>query len=125
MSTICSKNLQRRGTCFLNHTVYFLSPVLKKVWCEYEYEFLPISTNENQVFQKSSILIGGNGKELILILTPHLFKDRAQVNSKDITFQQDGAPPHWRTEVLDWLSSKFGDNIISYKTARSWPSSHP
>ena len=38
---------------------------------------------------------------------------------------QDGAPPHWRTEVLDWLASKFGNNIISYKTARPWPSKSP
>ena len=42
------------------------------------------------------------------------------VNSKPITFMQDGAPPHWRTEVLDWLASKFGNNIISYKTARPY-----
>ena len=48
-----------------------------------------------------------------------------QKSGKDITFQQDGAPPHWRTEVLDWLSSKFGNNIISYKTARPWPAKSP
>ena len=50
-------------------------------------------------------------------------KIRSQVNSKDITFQQDGAPPHWRTEVLP--SSKFGDNIISNKTALPLPSNSP
>ena len=44
-------------------------------------------------------------------------KLRSQVNSKDITFQQDGTHPHWRSEVLDWLTSKSADNIISYKTA--------
>ena len=52
-------------------------------------------------------------------------KIKHKVNSKQCFFQQDGAPPHWRTEVLEWLTSKFQDRLISHKTPRPWPAKSP
>ena len=52
-------------------------------------------------------------------------KIRSRVNSKNLYFQQDGAPPHCKTEVLEWLTSKFGDRLISFKTPRPWPAKSP
>ena len=37
-------------------------------------------------------------------------------------FQQDGAPPHRKKEVQDWLKGKFGDKFIN--TSR-WPPRSP
>ena len=39
-------------------------------------------------------------------------------NSKNFYFQQDGAPPHRKKEVQDWLKGKFGDRFIKYG---QWP----
>ena len=52
-------------------------------------------------------------------------KIKHTVTSKQCFFQQDGSPPHWRTEVLEWLTSKFQDRIISHKTPRPWPAKSP
>ena len=35
------------------------------------------------------------------------------------------SPPHCKTEVLEWLTSKFGDRLISFKTPRPWPAKSP
>ena len=40
----------------------------------------------------------------------------------ELYFQQDGAPPHRKKEVQDWLKGKFGDKFIN--TSR-WPPRSP
>ena len=39
-------------------------------------------------------------------------------NSHKFYFQQDGAPPHRKKEVQDWLKGKFGDRFIKFG---QWP----
>lgn len=43
-------------------------------------------------------------------------------NHQSYYFQQDGAPPHRKKEVQDWLKSKFGDKFIE---ASRWPPRSP
>ena len=38
---------------------------------------------------------------------------RGQLGREAQWFQQDGAPPHTAEELLDWLSTHFGDRVIS------------
>lgn len=40
-------------------------------------------------------------------------------------FQQDGATPHTAVRVREWLTSKFGDRVISRFTDRPWPARSP
>ena len=40
-------------------------------------------------------------------------------------FQQDGASSHVTTPCLDFLKEKFGDRLISRKTAHHWPPYSP
>ena len=40
-------------------------------------------------------------------------------------FQQDGATAHCTNMVMNWLSSKFGQRIISRNADHPWPSSSP
>ena len=44
---------------------------------------------------------------------------------KNIWFMQDGAPAHVMPAVLEFLHQKFGNNIISRKTAYPWPAYSP
>jgi len=50
---------------------------------------------------------------------------RKRLVYSDQWFQQDGATPHTATATLDWLKSKFGDKLISSKTAHLWASHSP
>ena len=43
-------------------------------------------------------------------------------NAAQFYFQQDGAPPHRKKEVQDWLKSKFGDRFLD---SSIWPPRSP
>ena len=67
-------------------------------------------------FDEETSVIGGNSLEMLYRC---LAKITHKVTSKQCYFQQDRAPPHWRTDVLEWLTSKFQDRLISHKSPRS------
>lgn len=46
-------------------------------------------------------------------------------NEKNFWFQQDGAPCHVSGDVMTFLRSKFGERIISRRSAHHWPASSP
>ena len=50
---------------------------------------------------------------------------RFRATIRNYWFMQDGASPHCTEEVLDFLSSKFGDRIISRKSTHPWPPYSP
>ena len=50
---------------------------------------------------------------------------RGRATRREYWFQQDGASPHCTPEVLAFLSSKFGDRVISRRTEHFWPPYSP
>jgi hypothetical protein len=50
---------------------------------------------------------------------------KSMATRKRYWFQQDGAPCHVTATVMDFLRSKFGDRIISRRSARHWPACSP
>ena len=52
-------------------------------------------------------------------------KVRNIASRRDYWFQQDGATPHTANRVREWLTSKFGDRLISRFTDRPWPARSP
>ena len=48
-----------------------------------------------------------------MTLRKKAFTLRRDREEDDITFQQDGAPPHYAAVVRNWLEGKFGDRVIS------------
>ena len=42
-------------------------------------------------------------------------------NTGGLWYQQDGATPHRTRHVLAWLEQTFGEQFISFRTAREWP----
>ena len=50
---------------------------------------------------------------------------RRMRNRKDIWFQQDGAPCHVAGDVMEFLESKFGDQLISRGCRHHWPAYSP
>ena len=50
---------------------------------------------------------------------------RAQAAKRGYWFQQDGAPVHVTSDVMDFLKSKFGDRLISRKAQHPWPPYSP
>ena len=52
------------------------------------------------------------------VLWPRISRDS---NRKRYWFQQDWATPHTAVRVMEWLTLKFGERVISRFTERSWP----
>jgi Helix-turn-helix domain (DUF4817) len=61
----------------------------------------------------------------ILVKFWSALRRKRSVSIADQWFQQDGATAHTATATLDWLKSKFGQNIISRSTAHPWASHSP
>ena len=50
---------------------------------------------------------------------------RSKATRRNYWFMQDGAAPHCTQEVLSFLASKFGERVVSRKTAHAWPPYSP
>ena len=50
---------------------------------------------------------------------------RSKATRRGYWMQQDGATPHIRKSVMDFLKSKFGDNLISRNSTHIWPPYSP
>ena len=61
-------------------------------------------------------------KMLQTVVWPAVMKMR---NRKDIWFQQNGAPCHVAADVMEFLKSKFGGQIISRRSQYLWPACSP
>lgn len=48
-----------------------------------------------------------------------------EIDTENIWFQQDGAPPHVSRVALSWLEDHFGERVISLKTQTPWPPHSP
>jgi len=67
-----------------------------------------------------------NGDKYLEMLTNHVVPSltRKRYLSRT-TFQQDGAPPHIKNNVKQFLTSKFGNKIISRQFPNVWPPRSP
>ena len=48
-----------------------------------------------------------------------------QPDYEDFLFQQDGAPPHWKTEVRDFLDQWLPNHWIGRGGPTAWPPNSP
>ena len=61
-------------------------------------------------------------KERYVQMLEHIFVDE---QDSELWFQQDGAPPHTSRMAMDWLNSRFQNQLISNKCEFSWPARSP
>ena len=67
-----------------------------------------------------------NGEKYLDMLKNSLWPSiRSRATRQNYWMQQDGAAPHISGPVMDFLRSKFGDNIVSRNTAHIWPPYSP
>ena len=64
------------------------------------------------------------GAAYLEMLRSHLKRHLPRAR-KNITFQQDGAPPHIANPVKAFLNETFGDRVISRHFPRKWPARSP
>lgn len=86
-----------------------LHPVYLSVWCAFSYKgvigpFFFYRTMNHEIY--------------LNILEQ--FFNSPLVDLENDYFQQDGAPPHRKKEVMQLLESKFGDHIIALNPAKEW-----
>ena len=63
-----------------------------------------------------------NGENYLEMLQNELWPNlETRTDLRRTWFMQDGAPPHVAHDVLDWIKSKFGNQIISRSTSLIWP----
>ena len=50
---------------------------------------------------------------------------RHEANNKGYFYQQDGAPPHFARQCLDFVLETFSNRVISRRTETPWPAWSP
>ena len=48
-----------------------------------------------------------------------------QIHENDIYFQQDGAPPHYASEVREWLDNRFDCRWLGHRGPVEYPARSP
>lgn len=55
----------------------------------------------------------------------HALEDDPEIDTENMWFQQDGAPPHTSRIALIWLQDHLGGRVLSRKTENPWPAHSP
>lgn len=94
------------------------------VWIGFTAEFLigPYFFIDDETGQTTTV----NGDRYLEMLDNFVIYQLRERNVLDETvFQQDGAPPHFRRDVMEYLQDHFADRLISRGAEHAWPPRSP
>ena len=125
-----------------DEAIFFVGGFVNKHNCHYW-----ASTNPHMIFTKSqnrlkvtvwcgmtsSRLIGPfilretmNGDRYLQMLQQDVWPEVSTwPNADELVFMQDGAPPHYKRDVRNWLNANFQDRWIGRAGPQEWPARSP